>query len=57
MGRTLWGQALRAAAVNRFGARLVGIRTETAGALAFTFAALIGALLRNTDRARYHPLL
>jgi len=44
MGRTLWGQALRAAAVNRFGARLVGIRTETAGALAFTLAALIGAL-------------
>ena len=43
MGRTLWGQALRAAAVNRFGARLVGIRTETAGALAFTLAALIGA--------------
>ena len=38
-----WGQALRAAAVNRFGARLVGIRTETAGALAFTLAALIGA--------------
>lgn len=43
MGRTLWGQSLRAAAVNRFGARLVGIRTETAGALAFTLAALIGA--------------
>ena len=43
MGRTLWGQALRAAAVNRFGARLVGIRTEAAGALAFTIAALIGA--------------
>jgi branched-chain amino acid transport system permease protein len=43
MGRSLWGQALRAAAVNRFGARLVGIRTETAGALAFTLAALIGA--------------
>ncbi|MET0532116.1 MAG: branched-chain amino acid ABC transporter permease, partial [Microvirga sp.] len=43
MGRTLWGQALRAAAVNRFGARLVGIRTEAAGALAFTLAALIGA--------------
>jgi branched-chain amino acid transport system permease protein len=43
MGHTLWGQALRAAAVNRFGARLVGIRTETAGALAFSIAALIGA--------------
>ena len=44
MGRTLWGTALRAAAVNRFGARLVGLRTESMGALAFTIAALIGAL-------------
>ncbi len=43
MGRTLWGKALRATAVNRFGARLAGIRTETMGALAFTIAALIGA--------------
>lgn len=42
MGRTLWGKALRATAVNRFGARLAGIRTETMGALAFTIAALIG---------------
>lgn len=44
VGRTLWGKALRATAVNRFGARLVGIRTETTGALAFTIAAGIGAL-------------
>ena len=44
IGRTLWGKALRAAAVNRFGARLVGVRTETMGALAFTISALIGAL-------------
>jgi branched-chain amino acid transport system permease protein len=43
MGRTLWGKALRATAVNRFGARLAGIRTETMGALAFSVAALIGA--------------
>ncbi|HKU05757.1 MAG TPA: branched-chain amino acid ABC transporter permease [Bradyrhizobium sp.] len=42
-GRTLWGKALRATAVNRFGARLVGIRTETMGAVTFTIAALIGA--------------
>lgn len=44
IGRTLWGKALRAAAVNRFGARLVGVRTESMGALAFTISALIGAL-------------
>lgn len=43
MGRTLMGKALRATAVNRFGARLVGVRTESMGALAFTIAALIGA--------------
>jgi branched-chain amino acid transport system permease protein len=43
-GRTLWGKALRATAVNRFGARLVGVRPETTGALAFTLAALMGAL-------------
>ncbi len=43
MGRTLWGKALRATAVSRFGARLAGIRTETMGALAFSIAALIGA--------------
>ena len=41
---TLWGKALRATAINRFGARLVGVRTESAGALAFTLAAAIGAL-------------
>ncbi|SMB78773.1 amino acid/amide ABC transporter membrane protein 1, HAAT family [Deinococcus hopiensis KR-140] len=42
--RTLTGKALRATAVNRLGARLVGIRPEGAGALAFTVAALIGTL-------------
>lgn len=42
-GRTLTGKALRATAINRNGARLVGIRTETAGSLAFLIAALIGA--------------
>jgi branched-subunit amino acid ABC-type transport system permease component len=41
--RTLWGKALRAVAVNRVGARLVGIRTEAAGLLTFTIAALIGS--------------
>ncbi|CUU42115.1 LIV-I protein H [Blastochloris viridis] len=42
--RTLWGKALRATAVNRLGARLVGIRTSFAGSLAFALAALVGAL-------------
>ncbi len=35
---------MRATAINRFGARLVGVRTEAAGALAFALAAGIGAL-------------
>jgi branched-chain amino acid transport system permease protein len=42
--RTLQGKALRATAVSRNGARLVGIRTHTAGQLAFGLAAAIGAL-------------
>ena len=41
-GRTLWGKALRATAMNRTGARLVGIPTEASGRLAFTLAALLG---------------
>ncbi|MGE0735497.1 MAG: branched-chain amino acid ABC transporter permease [Alphaproteobacteria bacterium] len=43
-GFTLLGKALRATAVHRVGARLVGIRTEYAGALAFTLAAFMGAI-------------
>lgn len=42
--RTMSGKALRATAVNRLGARLVGIGTTEAGRLAFTLAALLGAL-------------
>jgi len=42
-GRSLYGKALRATAVNRVGARLVGISTTLAGKLSFTLAALIGA--------------
>ncbi len=42
--RTLSGKALRATAVNRLGARLVGIGTTPAGRLAFTLAAAMGAL-------------
>lgn len=43
-GHTLYGRALRATAVNRRGARLVGISTRVAGGLTFTLAAAIGAL-------------
>jgi len=42
--RTLYGKALRATAVNRLGARLMGISSQTAGQLTFAMAALIGAL-------------
>jgi branched-chain amino acid transport system permease protein len=42
--RSLYGKALRATAVNRLGARLMGISTDTAGELTFTMAAFIGAL-------------
>jgi branched-chain amino acid transport system permease protein len=42
--RTLSGKALRATAVNRLGARLVGIGTTQAGRRAFTRAAAMGAL-------------
>jgi len=43
-GKTLYGRALRATAVNRRGARLVGISTNMSGSLTFTLAASIGAL-------------
>ncbi|HLR78260.1 MAG TPA: branched-chain amino acid ABC transporter permease, partial [Burkholderiaceae bacterium] len=43
-GKTLYGRALRATAVNRRGARLVGISTNMSGRLTFTLAAGIGAL-------------
>jgi branched-chain amino acid transport system permease protein len=42
--RSLYGKALRATAVNRLGARLMGISSDTAGQLSFTMAAFIGAL-------------
>jgi branched-subunit amino acid ABC-type transport system permease component len=42
--RTLYGKALRATAMNRVGARLVGIPTVLTGHLSFLLAALIGAL-------------
>ena len=42
--RSLYGKALRATAVNRLGARLMGISSQSAGQLTFAMAALIGAL-------------
>lgn len=44
IGRTLIGKALRATAINRLGAQLVGIRTSFSGSLAFGLAAFVGAL-------------
>ncbi len=43
-GKTLYGRALRATAVNRRGARLVGISSDMSGGLTFTLAALLGAV-------------
>ena len=42
--RSLYGKALQATAVNRLGARLMGISTTSAGQLTFAMAALIGGL-------------
>ena len=42
--RTLYGKALRATAINRVGARLMGISPALAGRLTFFLAALIGSL-------------
>ena len=43
-GRTLYGKALRATAINRVGAQLMGISPTLAGKLTFFLAAFIGAL-------------
>jgi branched-chain amino acid transport system permease protein len=42
--RTLYGKALRATAINRIGARLVGISARFSGQLSFMLAALIGTV-------------
>ncbi len=42
MGRSIYGQALRATAVNRIGSRLVGIRPQLAGGISMLLAAFIG---------------
>jgi len=41
---SIYGKALRATAINRVGARLVGIPTELSGSLSFMLAAFIGAV-------------
>jgi branched-chain amino acid transport system permease protein len=43
-GKTIYGKALRATAMNRDGARLMGISPAMAGRLSFTLAAVIGTL-------------
>lgn len=42
--RTIYGKALKATAINRVGARLMGIAPSLAGKLTFMLAAFIGAL-------------
>ncbi len=43
-GRSMVGKALRATAMNRVGARLMGIPTELSGDVSFAMAAMIGAV-------------
>jgi len=43
-GFTLYGRALRATAINRRGARLMGISTVMSGRITFTVAALVGTI-------------
>jgi branched-chain amino acid transport system permease protein len=43
-GSSMIGKALRATAINRVGARLMGIPTELSGDLSFALASLIGAV-------------
>lgn len=43
-GTTIFGKALRATASNATGARIVGIRPDRAGSLAFGIAAFVGAI-------------
>ena len=56
-GRTLYGKALRATAINRIGARLVGIRTELAGRPEPSARRVHRRALRHADRADHHDLL
>lgn len=42
--KSLWGKALRAAAINRLGAELVGVSPDLAGRASLTLASAIGAV-------------
>ncbi len=42
--RTLTGKALRATSVNRVGARLMGIRPESTGTIAFLLASVLASI-------------
>ena len=54
---TLTGKALRATAVNRTGARLMGIRPARAGTIAYLLGVADGGRVGHPDRAREHDLL
>jgi branched-chain amino acid transport system permease protein len=54
LNRNFYGKALRAAASNSVGARLMGISVSFSGHLSFGIAAFIGALCGNADRTLCH---
>ncbi len=55
--RSMVGKALRATAINRVGARLMGIPTDLSGDVSFALAALIGAVSGLADRTSDHGVL
>ena len=55
--RSMSGRALRATAVNRIGARLVGIRPARTGTIAYFIASLLGRHLRHPGRPDHDDLL
>jgi len=53
--RTIYGKALRATAVNRNGARLMGISPNLAGRLTLMLSAAIGRGLRHPRQSHHYP--